>query len=52
MKELEYPFDAESVLKKKKTLKKQLMADGDAKFINKRIAILGGGNNSEYKNYS
>ena len=42
MKELEYPFDAESVLKKKKSLKKQLLSDDTAKFIDKKIAILGG----------
>ena len=42
MKELEYPFDAESVLKKKKSIKKQLLADETVKFIDKKIAILGG----------
>lgn len=42
MKELEYPFDAESVLKKKKSLKKQLLSDDTVKFIDKKIAILGG----------
>lgn len=42
MKELEYPFDAEGVLKKKKSLKKQLLADETTKFIDKKIAILGG----------
>jgi len=42
LKELEYPFDAESVLKRKKTLKKQLLSDDSMSFIGKKIAILGG----------
>lgn len=42
MKELEYPFDAEGILKKKKTIKKQLLADDTIDFIEKKIAILGG----------
>ena len=42
MKELEYPFDAEGVLKKKKSLRKQLLSDDTKKFIEKKIAILGG----------
>ena len=42
MKELEYPFDAEYIIRKKKSLKKQLLADPDNNFITKKIAILGG----------
>ena len=42
MKELEYPFDAELIIKKKKSLKKQLLADETKTFIDKKIAILGG----------
>lgn len=42
MKELEYPFDAEGILKKKKTIKKQLLSGDTANYIEKRIAILGG----------
>ncbi len=42
MKELEYPFDPDYLLSKKKRIKKELLA-GDTKFINKKIAILGGG---------
>lgn len=42
MKELDYPFDAEKILKKKKSLKKELLANGESGFINKKIAILGG----------
>ena len=42
MRELEYPFDAEQLLKKKKSLKKQLLSDETASFIDKKIAVLGG----------
>lgn len=41
MKELEYPFDPEWILKKKKTIKKSL-EEQNHRFIEKRIAILGG----------
>lgn len=41
MKELEYPFDGEYILKKSKSLKKALLSDG-TKRISKRIAVLGG----------
>ena len=42
MKELNYPFEAEYIIKKKKSLKKQLLADTNQNFVEKRIAILGG----------
>lgn len=42
MKELEYPFNAEEIIKKKKSLKKQLLQNEAAVFIDKKIAILGG----------
>lgn len=42
MKELEYPFDAELILKKKKSLKKELLTGYNGEFIDKKIAILGG----------
>lgn len=41
MRELEYPFDGEHILKKAKSIKKILLADG-SKRISKRIAVLGG----------
>ncbi len=41
MKELQYPFDSGYLLKKKKSLKRQLLADG-TKRTEKRIAVLGG----------
>ena len=42
MKELEYPFDAEEILKKKKSYRKQLLSEVNIPFIDKKIAILGG----------
>lgn len=41
MKELEYPFDSGYLLKKKKSLKRNLLADGSTR-IKKKIAVLGG----------
>lgn len=42
MKELEYPFDAEWILKKKKHIKKVLEQKESGSFIEKKIAVLGG----------
>lgn len=41
MKELEYPFDARYLIKKKKSLKRELLSE-DRQFVEKKIAILGG----------
>ncbi|MCR4636538.1 MAG: HAD-IIIC family phosphatase [Butyrivibrio sp.] len=41
MQELEYPFDGNYIMKKSKSLKKTLLADG-TKRITKKIAVLGG----------
>ncbi len=41
MRELEYPFDSEYILKKAKSIKKTLLADGSVR-IRKKIAVLGG----------
>ena len=41
MKELQYPFDSEWIMKKKKSLKRNLLGDGSQR-IKKRIAVLGG----------
>lgn len=41
MRELEYPFDNSFIIRKKKSLRRQLL-DTDAKFVEKKIAILGG----------
>ena len=42
MKELEYPFDPEELLKKKKRIRKQLLTDASKSYMDKKIAILGG----------
>ena len=42
MKELEYPFNAEKILNKRKGLKRQLLEDSSGTRIEKKIAILGG----------
>ena len=41
-KELLYPFDANYILAKKKRIKRELLAEGE-RFVDKKIAILGGG---------
>lgn len=41
MLELEYPFDSAYIMKKRKSIKKTLLADGSAR-LKKRIAVLGG----------
>lgn len=48
MKELEYPFNANEILKKKKKIKKDLLLQKD--LLEKNIAILGGSTTSEIKN--
>lgn len=42
MKELTYPFDSEYILRKKKTLKKELEKQDTSFFLTKKIAVLGG----------
>ncbi len=48
MKELEYPFDVDYLIKNKRKIKKKLLLNDN--FIEKRIAILGGSTTSEIKN--
>ncbi len=48
MRELEYPFDANYLLKNKRRIKKSLLEKNN--FIEKKIAILGGSTTSEIKN--
>ena len=48
MKELEYPFDNDFILKKKKSLKKKLL-ESENKFLEKNIAILGGSTTNDIK---
>lgn len=50
MKELEYPFNPEEILKKKKSLKRQLLSSPNTSFLEKRIAILGGSTTNDVKN--
>ena len=49
MRELEYPFDAEALIKKKKSIRKQLLADNSKIWIEKKIAILGGETTQDIK---
>ena len=46
MTELEYPFDAAYIIKKRKSLRKALLADGTVR-IKKKIAVLGGSTTSD-----
>lgn len=48
MNELQYPFDSEYVLTKKKSIKRLLLADGSQR-IKKNIAILGGSTTNNIK---
>ncbi len=41
MKELEYPFDSQYIIKKRKSLKRTLLSDG-SKRLKKKIAVFGG----------
>lgn len=50
MRELEYPFDADWILKKKKSIKRELLSREDSAFLEKRIAILGGSTTNDIKN--
>ncbi len=42
MPELQYPFDSDYILRKKKSIRKQLLAREDVKYTEKKIAVLGG----------
>ncbi len=48
MKELEYPFDVEELMKHKKKIKKELLLKEN--LLDKNVAILGGSTTSEIKN--
>ncbi|MBP5660105.1 MAG: HAD-IIIC family phosphatase [Lachnospiraceae bacterium] len=48
MKELEYPFDGDRLLSKKKSIRRELLSQG-TKFIEKKIAILGGSTTNDIK---
>lgn len=42
MRALDFPFNPEEILKKKKSLKRQLLHVADSSFLEKKVAILGG----------
>lgn len=46
MRELDYPFDAEYILKKKKKIKRMLL-ENNATYLKKKIAVLGGSTTSD-----
>lgn len=50
MKELEYPIDVNAILSKKKSMKRKLLAENkETRWIETKIAILGGSTTSEVK---
>lgn len=50
MRELEYPFDSELIRKKRLKYRKALLSNTTTKYLEKRIAILGGSTTDEIKN--
>lgn len=50
MKELEYPFDSEYIIKKRKSIKKTLLLE-NKNFLTKKIAILGGSTTNDIAVY-
>lgn len=48
VKDLEYPFDSDEILKKKKSIRKRLLIE-EILYINKNIAILGGSTTNDVK---
>ena len=49
MKQLEYPYDSDYILRKKKAIRRELLAREGLQSIDKRIAILGGSTTSDIK---
>lgn len=49
MKQLEYPYDSDYILRKKKAIRRELLAREGIRYIDKRIAILGGSTTSDIK---
>ena len=47
---LDYPFDAEEIIKKKKSIKKQLLERENVPYLEKNIAILGGSTTNVLRN--
>ena len=49
MKQLEYPYDSDYILRKKKAIRRELLAREGISYIGKKIAILGGSTTSDIK---
>ena len=49
MKQLEYPYDSDYILRKKKAIRRELLAREGINYIEKKIAILGGSTTSDIK---
>lgn len=49
MRELQIPFDAETIMRKKKAIKRKLLEEQSISFIEKKIAILGGETTEDIK---
>ncbi|WP_034451245.1 HAD-IIIC family phosphatase [Butyrivibrio sp. AE2032] len=49
MKQLEYPYDSDFILRKKKAIRRELLAREGIRYIEKKIAILGGSTTSDIK---
>ena len=49
MKELEYPFNSEYLIRNKRKLKRLLLEDGNKIWTEIRVAILGGSTTSDIK---
>ncbi len=49
MKQLEYPYDPDYILRKKKAIRRELLAREGIRYIEKKIAILGGSTTSDIK---
>ena len=49
MKQLEYPYDSDYILRKKQAIRRELLAREGIQYIGKKIAILGGSTTSDIK---
>ncbi|MCR5303162.1 MAG: HAD-IIIC family phosphatase [Lachnospiraceae bacterium] len=49
MRELKYPFNADEIIRRKKSYRRRLLEEGGDSFIEKKIAILGGATTSDIK---
>ena len=49
MKQLEYPYDPDYILRKKKAIRRELLAREGIRYVEKKIAILGGSTTSDIR---